>query len=128
MKTAFSVITVTALLSFFSPETRALTINFSTSVDQTTAIPGGTGNFTTFIPPNPTIPGDPCLGADGAVGFVGGGANGQFGVYYQIPGDPCRLAVDLNTAIPSGTGNFIDFGGLFISNDAVREKRESSYV
>jgi hypothetical protein len=96
----------------FSSTARALTINFSTSVDQSIASPGGTGNFTAFIPPNPILPEAPCIGADGAVGFLGIGIGGQLGAYVKIPNESIRPGADLNTAIPSGTGNFTDFGPL----------------
>lgn len=51
-----------------------------------------------FIPPNPILPGEPCIGTDGAVGFLGIGASGQLGVYVKQPSDPIRPAADLNTA------------------------------
>ena len=70
--------------------------------DLTTAIPGGSGNFI-------AIPTDPCINGN-LVTFVGNGATGQQGVYFANPisqpsGPPIRV-VDLNTAIPGGSGNF----------------------
>lgn len=76
--------------------------------DLNTAIPGGTGNFTGFgnglIPPDPIISGD-------TVAFLGVGSGGQQGVYAMPQGPPNKVA-DLNTAIPSGSGNFTSFSSL----------------
>jgi len=76
--------------------------------DLFTPIPGGTGNFTGFAGA-PTISGD-------AVAFLGMGAGGQQGLYRVFiptdpcaPTDPCRLIANLSTAIPNGSGNFINF-------------------
>src|SRR5207248_10223054 len=76
--------------------------------DTSTAIPGGTGTFTSFthpgIPPNPVISGYNVV-------FFGAGSGGQQGIYRVlpqdpvIPGNPVKV-VDLNTAIPGGSGNF----------------------
>ena len=76
--------------------------------DTTTAIPGGTGNFTTFTPPNPITPPSPIISGDN-VAFRASGSGGQSGVYLKAPNDPCKLVADLNTAIPNGSGNFIAF-------------------
>lgn len=71
--------------------------------DLSTAIPGGTGNFTGFTG----------LAAGGSrLSFIGTGA-GQAGIYSApqdptAPQDPVRIA-DLNTAIPGGAGNFTAF-------------------
>lgn len=74
--------------------------------DIATAIPGGSGSFTSF-------PGGPAVSGSNAV-FAGSGADGQRGVYGANltptqAGEPFRIA-DTNTAIPGGTGNFVDFG------------------
>ena len=68
-----------------------------------TPIPGGSGNFT-------TLPFAPALSGDDLV-FFGGGVSGQQGVYSTTRGSQSitRIA-DLNTAIPTGTGNFLSFG------------------
>ena len=78
--------------------------------DLNTAIPGGSGNFTTFVPRNPVTP-----SIDGSnVAFFGAGSGGQQGIYVSIPqepiipGNPVRIA-DTSTAIPGGTGNFTSF-------------------
>jgi hypothetical protein len=75
--------------------------------DLNTAIPGGTGNFASFFTQ---------VGIGGGnVVFIGSGSGGQTGIY-AVPSPPgitpsppgIRIA-DLNTAIPSGTGNFTGF-------------------
>jgi hypothetical protein len=79
--------------------------------DTSTAIPDGTGNFTDFVPPNPIIPPNPIVSGNTAV-FFGAGSDGQQGIYavldITVPPSPIKIA-DLNTAIPSGTGNFTGF-------------------
>ena len=66
-----------------------------------TNIPGGTGNFT-------SLPSAPGYSISGLVAFYGEGAGGQAGIYQASNGSPAKIA-DLNTAIPSGTGNFTAF-------------------
>jgi sugar lactone lactonase YvrE len=84
--------------------------------DLNTAIPGGTGTFTSFIPGNPIAP-----AIDGtSVAFFGAGSGGQQGIYVSIPadplipGNPIKIA-DTSTAIPGGTGNFTGFGAVSLS-------------
>jgi sugar lactone lactonase YvrE len=84
--------------------------------DLNTAIPGGSGNFTSFIPGNPITP-----AIDGtSVAFFGAGSGGQQGIYVSIPsdpvipGNPIRIA-DTSTAIPGGAGNFTSFGDVSMS-------------
>ena len=72
--------------------------------DQNTLIPGGTGDFLSFAA-------SPALSGGNAL-FLGHGGSGQQGIYLCHPGDPCQPGdpvkiVDLNTAIPGGTGSFI---------------------
>ena len=81
--------------------------------DTHTAIPGGSGNFTTFT----TSAGIPAAGGvDGnQVVFWAEGASGQQGIYRfasdpAFPGSPIKIA-DLATFMPGGTGNFTDFVG-----------------
>jgi hypothetical protein len=82
-------------------------------VDRTTAIPGGSGNFTSFIPGNPVAP-----AIDGTrVAFFGAGSAGQQGIYVSdsaIPGNPVKIA-NAATVIPGGIGNFTGFGDVSIS-------------
>ena len=70
--------------------------------DTSTAIPGGSGNFTGFT--RPGIPPNPIISGDNAV-FYGAGSGGQQGVYARINGSLRRIA-DTTTAIPGGTGSF----------------------
>jgi len=78
--------------------------------DLTTAIPGGTGNFTAFDSlALAAIPTDPHR-----VAFIGDGVSQQ-GVYLfdsAIPGNPVQPVADLTTAIPGGTGTFTGFTAL----------------
>lgn len=66
--------------------------------DTNTAIPNGSGNFTSFD--RPSI-------LNGVVAFNGNG-NSQSGIYSSSGGTLSTVA-DLSTAIPSGTGSFIGF-------------------
>ena len=70
-------------------------------------VPGGTGNFA-------SLPTGPSLGGS-RIAFFATGTAGQQGIYSTpsdpiIPSDPIRIA-DLNTLIPSGSGNFATFSG-----------------
>ena len=69
--------------------------------DLNTAIPGGSGNFTSLL--------FPALSGSN-VAFLGSGSSGQEGIYLFDAGVLSRVA-DLNTAIPGGSGNF---ASLFI--------------
>ena len=74
------------------------------AANESTAIPGGTGNFT-------SLPLAPSLSGNNLV-FYGAGSGGQQGIYLQnrlIPPNPIRIA-DLNTPIPNGSGNFVSLG------------------
>jgi hypothetical protein len=68
--------------------------------DENTAIPDGTGNFITFSSLISISGGD--------VAFWGEGSSGQVGIY--VGNGTLATVADLNTAIPDGMGNFIDFG------------------
>ncbi len=83
---------------------------FTKIVDTNSAIPGGTGNFTGFSD-LPAISGS-------TVAFFGGGSSGQGGIYTGTGGALTTIA-DKNTAIPGGTGNFLDFGFPAISGSTV---------
>src|SRR5436853_5385263 len=100
-------ISLLLLLIGLAPSARAeFGVSFSTAVDTSTTILGGTGTFTDF-PTAPAI-------NYGNVAFMGLGSGGQIGLYlklsqYSIPTDPYKVMADLNTPIPGGTGNFTDF-------------------
>lgn len=66
--------------------------------DLSTPIPGGTGNFTTFLSSAPSID-------SGHVAFFGVGSGGQYGIYATI-GGTLHVVADQNTPIPGGNGNF----------------------
>jgi hypothetical protein len=77
-------------------------LNPVTVADLTTAIPGGTGTFTSFTQ----------LAVAGTrTSFIAAG-RGQAGVYRcdsAVPVDPCFPLADLTTVIPGGTGTFAGF-------------------
>src|SRR5438105_13275284 len=88
-------ISLLLLLIGLAPSARAeFGVSFSTAVDTSTAILGGTGTFTDF-PTAPAI-------SYGHIAFMGLGSGGQIGLYLKlsIPGDPYKVMADLNTAIP----------------------------
>ena len=78
----------------------------------TTAIPNGTGNFTSF--------GQSLAVSGSKAAFTGSGTGGQAGVYAgQVGGGtPTRIA-DTTTAIPGGSGNFMGFSVVDVSDSEV---------
>jgi hypothetical protein len=90
-----------------------LKVNFSIVADSTTAIPFGTGSFTTFnpifldFPPTPIAPPNPCM-SNGNVAFWGAGS-AQQGIYADFFGSLNRIA-DLGTTIPTGGGTICFIG------------------
>src|SRR5437867_8913438 len=104
VKTLLLPVSMLALLVGLTTVARAeFGVSFSTAVDTSTTILGGTGTFTDF-PTAPAI-------NYGNIAFMGLGSGGQIGLYLKlsIPTDPYKVMADLNTAIPGGTGNFTDF-------------------
>lgn len=84
---------------------------FTRIVDSTTAIPGGTGFFTSYLPPS--------LDA-GVVAFSGGGSGGQQGIYTAVSMSPPVMIANTTTMIPSATGTFFPgFGNPVISAGSV---------
>jgi len=81
--------------------------------DVNTAIPSGTGNFTTPLT-FPAISGS-------TVALIGLGASAQQGVYAGSPGSLIRIA-DRTTAIPGGAGNFVDFNQVNVLGSTVAFK------
>jgi hypothetical protein len=80
--------------------------------DTTTAIPSGTGNFTSFMGVGPPIA--PAI--DGtSVAFFGAGSGGQQGIYVSLQGPPIKVA-DTATTIPGGTGLFTSFADVSLSD------------
>src|SRR5207237_10351120 len=106
-------ISLLLLLIGLAPSARAeFGVSFSTAVDTSTAILGGTGTFTDF-PTAPAI-------SYGNIAFMGLGSGGQIGLYlklsqYSIPTDPYKVMADLSTAIPGGPGDFTDFALTHLS-------------
>ena len=84
--------------------------------DLNTAIPGGSGSFTSFAPPDlPVIPGGNTPAVSGSnVVFHAIGSSGQEGIYLFEAGVLTRVA-DLNTAVPAGSGNFTILGPSALS-------------
>lgn len=81
--------------------TGAQSFEFTKVADTSTAVPGGTGNFTSFA--NMVS-----VDASGNVGFYGNHATSDKGIYLSRSGVLSAVA-DLNTAIPGGSGNFTLF-------------------
>jgi hypothetical protein len=77
--------------------------------DTGTAIPGGSGDFTSFS--------DPALSA-GQVAFLGEGTGGQSGIYRDGIGALVVVA-DESTAIPGGSGDFTEFNGFALDGGSV---------
>ncbi|MBD2776867.1 DUF7453 family protein [Iningainema tapete] len=76
--------------------------------DTNTSIPNGTGNFISFS--NFVVD-------ENNVVFTARGTNQQQGIY-KISGDGVlQVIADKNTAIPGGTGNFINFSNLFLTTN-----------
>jgi uncharacterized repeat protein (TIGR01451 family) len=85
---------------------------FTKLVDKSSAVPGGTGNFSAFII-DFSAPGYPVL-SNGTVVFAGrdSGLSGYTGGLYSVPaaGGAISRIANRNVAVPDGTGNFN--GGL----------------
>jgi VCBS repeat protein/FG-GAP repeat protein len=78
--------------------------------DRSTPIPGGSGNFNTFLPP---------ALSGGNVAFLGTDQSfGQTGIYLFEGGVLNRMA-DRNTPIPGGSGNFTDASSPALSGTNV---------
>ena len=75
--------------------------------DTTTAIPGGSGNFTAFTG-NWAYPGNPYISGQTVI-FHGYGSAGQQGIYAGFPNQPIRVVADTHANIPSGSGMFTTF-------------------
>src|SRR5437762_11144642 len=103
LTTTLLPVSMLALLVALAPAARAaFGVSFSTAVDTSTTILGGTRTFTDF-PTAPAI-------NYGHIAFMGLGSGGQVGLYLKLmPSNPYKVMVDLNTAIPGGIGNFTDF-------------------
>ena len=77
--------------------------------DETTAIPGGTGNFAAFDGSTAISSMKP---GEGIIAFLGRGQDGQEGIYKRVDSALIKVA-DKNTPIPGGSGNFTEFGASF---------------
>lgn len=75
---------------------------FNRIADTSTAIPAGTGNYTSFAEPGLSNGG-------GIVVFRGLGSSGQDGIYHSNTG-VLSMVADINTDIPLGIGPFTSFG------------------
>ncbi|MGF1641987.1 MAG: choice-of-anchor tandem repeat NxxGxxAF-containing protein [Rhodospirillales bacterium] len=88
---------------------------FTKIADASTAIPGGTGNFSAL--------GIPSL-RDGNVAFQGLGPSGSGDLFgqrgiYSTAGGALGVVADTNTPIPGGTGTFTGFNGPSLDGDSV---------
>ena len=79
--------------------------------DRNTAIPSGSGNFTTFFFTGATVDGE-------NVAFKARGNNSQQGVYALIDGSLSKLA-DRNTRLPGFSANFYNVGAPYINGKSV---------
>ena len=81
--------------------------------DKNTAIPGDSGNFYRFVPPNPTAP---SISGNYLVFFGAGSEIGQEGIYIvdtSKPNPPPIIPVaDRNTVVPGEEGNFHFFSAF----------------
>jgi hypothetical protein len=79
-------------ISLLSEPVQADTRNFTKIADQTTAIPGGTGSFTSFDQPQVSF---------GNIVFTGAGTNNQRGIYrFNRSGNVLTTIVDASTPLP----------------------------
>ncbi|MFC1824355.1 PEP-CTERM sorting domain-containing protein [Thermodesulfobacteriota bacterium] len=104
-----SCIVALAIVLFFPIHSNAISWNFTKVADLSTAIPGGTGNFTALSAPSIS---------NGEVVFQGHGSSGQEGIYSTIGGS-LNVIADTNTGIPGGVGNFWGLNSPSISNGEV---------
>jgi len=78
--------------------------------DTNTPVPGGTGAFQSFS----------TVSYDGSMlAFVATGSEMEHGVYKTLPEGPPIKVADLNTVVPGGLGNFLDFGDVVIDPGVV---------
>lgn len=98
----------------FTPQGIYTNIGGSLSVvaNQNTAIPGGTGNFSSFF--------SPAIGG-GQVVFEGADSSGQQGIY-TTGGGSLNVVANQNTAVPGGTGNFTSLSGISFEEGVVTFK------
>ncbi|NQU12468.1 hypothetical protein HQ590_16860 [bacterium] len=88
-------------------------MNFTKIADYDTAIPGGTGNFTSFGELSAALSGS-------TVAFRGSVSGEQNGIYTGTGSGALAVVADLNSGVPGGTGNFTGFGSsIFISGSTV---------
>jgi len=88
--------------------------------DETTAIPGGTGNFTSFA-----TGGTGGLDIDGNTVVFDAQGSFQNGIY-KHDGTTLSKIADKNTAIPGGTGNFTGLIGPYVDGTDVVFKGQGS--
>jgi hypothetical protein len=88
----------------------AVSFDLSVVANQQTAVPAGSGTFTSFNP-FPAV-------SEGNVAIIGFGAPLQRGIYLFDGGALVRV-VDLNTAVPAGTGTFSNIISLALSGTTV---------
>jgi hypothetical protein len=98
-----------AALAACHPSVRAGLV-FTKIADTSTAIPGGSGTFSSVD--GAAIDGNTVL-------LNGIGAGGQYGAYMATIGGSLSTVADTNTAIPGGTGNFSTVAGTTISGNTV---------
>lgn len=96
------------LLGIVSPSDGS-TFTFTRIADSNTVAPGSTSNFELFGGP----------ATDGTnLSFFSIKADGGWGAYRTVNGS-LQLIADQNTPIPGGTGNFQQFGRVYVQDDKV---------
>jgi predicted outer membrane repeat protein len=99
--------------------------------DLGTFIPGGSGKFIAFtppdpiVPPNPSTPPNPIISGNN-LAFYGRGSDGQEGIYRSINGELQKVA-DLRTTIPGGTGGFETFASRSLPADPCIDGQNVSF-
>ena len=98
---------VASIVSLLACVGQAASVSVSMIATGATAIPGGTGTFTSFSP-DPLLPPSPCI-SFGRLAFFGAGSGGQQGIYVAMPSGPPTKVADLSTMIPGGIGTFTSY-------------------
>lgn len=90
---------LTAIAGLLLAGLHAQSYTFTRIADTTTAVPGGSGNFTNMVE---------AFSGEGMVGFYAASASSARGVYLYNNGSLVRMA-DYSTTAPGGSQNFSDF-------------------
>lgn len=101
MRIGWRGLTLALALALALPAGASAQVVFQKIADTSTPIPGGSGDFDSFVT-FPSLDGN-------AVAFSGVGSSGtQQGIYLSVGGQLLKVA-DRATPVPGGTGNFLNF-------------------